>query len=106
MGDLPAMTRSSSATLSVALLLVAAYFVAQAFVSSPVPRAAPEGLSVAVAAGAALPLLASQPALATQDRELAGPTSIVLVIAFLGGLAAFIAPAIILGKRGAPPPPS
>eukprot|EP00930_Biecheleria_cincta_P060226 TRINITY_DN4590_c0_g2_i1.p1 TRINITY_DN4590_c0_g2~~TRINITY_DN4590_c0_g2_i1.p1 ORF type:complete len:100 (-),score=21.37 TRINITY_DN4590_c0_g2_i1:133-432(-) len=97
------MARSSSAILSVAFVLVAAYLVAQAFVSPPVPRAAPDGLTAAaLAAGGALPLLASEPALAAQDRELPGAWP--LVIVFIAGVSAFVAPAIILGKRGAPPP--
>ena len=57
------MARSSSA-LPVVLLALAALFVAPAFVPSPAPRAAPEASAAAVTAGALLPVLTAQPAMA------------------------------------------
>jgi len=57
------MARSSSA-LPVVLLALAALFVAPAFVPSPAPRGAPEASAAAVAAGALLPVLTAQPAMA------------------------------------------
>ena len=57
------MARSSSA-LPVALLALVALFVAPAFVPSPAPRAAPEASAAAITAGAVLPLLTAQPAMA------------------------------------------
>ena len=53
------MARLSSAALPLALLVVAALLLAPAFVPSAAPRT-----DAAAAAGVALPLLASQPALA------------------------------------------
>ena len=62
------MARSSSA-LPVVLLALAALFVAPAFVPSPAPRAAPEASAAAITAGAMLPLLTAQPAMAEDGRQ-------------------------------------
>ena len=63
------MARGSSA-LPLVLLALAALFVAPAFVPSPAPRAAPEASTAALVAGAALPLLTAQPAMAEERLSL------------------------------------
>ena len=62
------MARGSSA-LPVVLLALAALFVAPAFVPTPAPRAAPEATVAAISAGAVLPLLTAQPAMAEERAQ-------------------------------------
>ncbi|CAE7260242.1 Fam135a [Symbiodinium pilosum] len=75
------MARGSSA-LPLVLLALAALFVAPAFVPSPAPRAAPEASTAALVAGAALPLLTAQPAMA-EDYMM--PPSWPFLVVFAGG---------------------
>ena len=83
------MARLGSRVLPVALLLVAAYFMAPAFVSGQAPQTVPEQTVpfAAAVAGAALPLLAAQPAMA---YEYLMPPGIYFVGVFLALLSAFV----------------
>mmetsp|Transcript_38402 Transcript_38402/g.78581 ORF Transcript_38402/g.78581 Transcript_38402/m.78581 type:complete len:93 (+) Transcript_38402:78-356(+) len=80
------MARSTSA-LPVVLLALAALFVAPAFVPSPAPRASPEASAAAVTAGALLPVLTAQPAMA-EDYMM--PPSWPFLVVFLGGAFALL----------------
>ncbi|CAE7568509.1 Fam135a [Symbiodinium natans] len=80
------MARSSSA-LPVALLALVALFVAPAFVPSPAPRAAPEASAAAITAGAVLPLLTAQPAMA-EDYMM--PPSWPFLVVFIAGAFALL----------------
>ena len=63
-GPCPGKMARSSSALPVVLLALAALFVAPAFVPSPAPRASREASAAAVTAGALLPVLTAQSAMA------------------------------------------